>query len=205
MLESGLIWGSLTRADGNLDQWVIQPGDLEHSELYQRLIRGDSGRMPPIGNHVADQQSIAQMGEWIMGLASWKSFDNWNETFFQGTPSALEHQLMDDDQDGWTNWQEFHLGTDPQWAMDHWRMSFKRGSEGSTLQFPNPGSGELSWNLEFDSKATSNASGTLRANSSEKKDEKGLLSVPVDFSKDAAGFFKMRIDWPEAPNADVEP
>ncbi len=205
MLESGLIWGSLTRADGNLDQWVIQPGDLEHSELYQRLIRGDSGRMPPIGNHVADQQSIAQMGEWIMGLASWKSFDNWNETFFQGTPSALEHQLMDDDQDGWSNWQEFHLGTDPQWAMDHWRMSFKRGSEGSTLQFPNPGSGELSWNLEFDSKATSNASGTLMANSSEKKDEKGLLSVPVDFSKDAAGFFKMRIDWPEAPNADVEP
>ena len=101
--------------------------------------------------------------------------------------------------------RKVHLGTDPQWAMDHWRMSFKRGSEGSTLQFPNPGSGELSWNLEFDSKATSNASGTLMANSSEKKDEKGLLSVPVDFSKDAAGFFKMRIDWPEAPNADVEP
>tara|TARA_Y100000589_G_scaffold79995_2_gene73721 strand:- start:1117 stop:1251 length:135 start_codon:yes stop_codon:yes gene_type:complete len=43
------------------------------------------------------------------------------------------------------------------------------------------------------------------ANSSEKKDEKGLLNVPVDFSKDAAGFFKMRIDWPEAPNAEVEP
>gem|GEM_PF-2318247 len=80
---------------------------MEDSELYQRLIRGDSGRMPPIGNHMADQQSIAQMGEWIMGLASWKSFDDWNETFFQGTHSAFEHQLIYDDQDGWTKWQEF--------------------------------------------------------------------------------------------------
>ena len=53
--------------------------------------------------------------------------------------------------------------------MDHWRMSFKRGSEGSTLQFPNLGSGELSWKLDFDSKARFNASGMLMTNSLEKK------------------------------------
>ena len=35
--------------------------------------------------------------------------------------------------------------------------------------------------------------------------EHGLLRIPVDFSKYPAGFFKMRIDWPEAPNAEVEP
>jgi len=27
----------------------------------------------------------------------------------------------------------------------------------------------------------------------------------VDFSKYPAGFFKMRIDWPEAPNKEVKP
>ncbi len=43
------------------------------------------------------------------------------------------------------------------------------------------------------------------ANSLEKKDEKGLLRIPVDFSKYPSGFFKMRIDWPEAPNKEVEP
>ncbi len=73
------------------------------------------------------------------------------------------------------------------------------------LRFSNPGSGELSWNLEFDTKATSNASGMLMANSSKKKDEKGLLCIPMDFSKYRAVFFKMMIDWPEAPNAEVEP
>ena len=73
------------------------------------------------------------------------------------------------------------------------------------LRFSNPGSGELSWKLEFDSKATSNALGMLMANSSEKKDEKGLLCIPMDFSKYRAVFFKMMIDWPEAPNAEVEP
>ena len=73
----------------------------------QRLIRGDSSRMLPIGNHMADQQSIAKLGEWIMGLASWRSFDDCNETFFQGTHSALEHQMIYDGQDGWTKWQEF--------------------------------------------------------------------------------------------------
>ena len=73
------------------------------------------------------------------------------------------------------------------------------------LRFSNPGSGELSWNLEFDSKATSNALGMLMANLSEKNDEKGLLRIPMDFSKYRAVFLKMRIDWPEAPNAEVEP
>ena len=63
--------------------------------------------MLPIGNHMADQQSIAKMVEWIMGLAAWRSFDDWNETFFQGTHSALEHQMIYDGQDGWTKWQEF--------------------------------------------------------------------------------------------------
>lgn len=51
-------------------------------------------------------------------------------------------------------------------------MSFKRGSEGSTLQFPNLGSGELSWKLDFDSKARFNASGMLMTNSLEKKMKK---------------------------------
>jgi len=45
----------------------------------------------------------------------------------------------------------------------------------------------------------------LISNSLEKEDEKGLLSVPVDFSKYPTGFLKMRIDWPKAPNSEVEP
>ena len=59
--------------------------------------------------------------------------------------------------------------------------------------------------MEYDSKVTPNALGMLMANSSEKNDEKGLLRIPMDFSKYRAVFFKMRIDWPEAPNAEVEP
>jgi uncharacterized repeat protein (TIGR03806 family) len=44
---------------------VIVPGDLGRSMLYQRLLRTDNYRMPPLATNVKDQRAVALFKEWI--------------------------------------------------------------------------------------------------------------------------------------------
>jgi uncharacterized repeat protein (TIGR03806 family) len=48
---------------------VVAPRDLKRSMLYQRFLRTDNYRMPPLATHVPDRAAIAVFKKWINGLA----------------------------------------------------------------------------------------------------------------------------------------
>jgi uncharacterized repeat protein (TIGR03806 family) len=47
---------------------IIAPNELARSMLYQRLLRPDNYRMPPLANQVKDQKAIALLREWIQRM-----------------------------------------------------------------------------------------------------------------------------------------
>jgi uncharacterized repeat protein (TIGR03806 family) len=47
---------------------VVAPGEVRRSMAYQRLLRHDNYRMPPVGVNVPDAAAIEALGEWIRGL-----------------------------------------------------------------------------------------------------------------------------------------
>ncbi len=70
LAEQHLIGGALIGADlGVPGGKVVTPGDLTTSILYQRMSRRrDVFDMPPLATHVADDEALAVMAEWIKGL-----------------------------------------------------------------------------------------------------------------------------------------
>ena len=47
---------------------IIAPGSKESSVLYERMIRLDGQRMPPLGSHVVDEVGADVVGAWIDSL-----------------------------------------------------------------------------------------------------------------------------------------
>ena len=70
LAEQKLIGGRLIGADlGIPGGKVVAPGDLQTSVLYQRISRRrDVFDMPPLATHVADEQALTVLAEWIAGL-----------------------------------------------------------------------------------------------------------------------------------------
>ena len=43
----------------------IAPGDLDDSNLYQRMIHTGLGRMPPLATRVPDEVRLQVVADWI--------------------------------------------------------------------------------------------------------------------------------------------
>jgi len=199
ILESGLLDGALAREEGRTDLAVIRPGDPERSAIYLRMLSQDSGRMPPIGNHVADEAGIALMAEWIRSLSDLQSFDSWNQHYFQGAMTPVEHQLQDVDRDGWTNWQEFQLGSDPTWEIDRWRMDLQVVDQVASLRFPAIPNPLIGWKLTLSSAADSLTEPTLLGERSTALPDQGIHTYSVEILQHPQAFFHMAMEWPASP------
>lgn len=141
VLESGLINGHVVRHEGQADRRLIVPGNLEKSEIYQRISNQGSRRMPPVGSHVLDEEGIDLLKRWITETLPRKSFADWQQHFSNMVPNLELDPAGDADHDGWDNLSEYYLGTDPTFALDRWRLRLDVSRE--TLFVPNPSAIEL--------------------------------------------------------------
>jgi len=155
--------------------------------------------MPPIGNHVADEAGIALMAEWIRSLSDLQSFDSWNQHYFQGAMTPVEHQLQDVDRDGWTNWQEFQLGSDPTWEIDRWRMDLQVVDQVASLRFPAIPNPLIGWKLTLSSAADSLSEPTLLGERSTALPDQGIHTYSVEILQHPQAFFHMAMEWPASP------
>jgi uncharacterized repeat protein (TIGR03806 family) len=68
--RQGVLYGSLS-GEGELPagSFVVTPGDLEHSAMWQRALSTDPAlRMPPLGRRRADPQYLDVLQRWISSL-----------------------------------------------------------------------------------------------------------------------------------------
>lgn len=65
---------AFNQLDSQKDHYVIKPGDLKKSELYQRIINEDPAQQmpPPTSNLSLSQYEIALIKRWIEQGAEWK-------------------------------------------------------------------------------------------------------------------------------------
>ena len=68
--RSGMINGALNDDRGDPANRVVVPGDLVHSQLWQRLQSRGPGQMPPLATVVADPDGVAVVRRWIQSLAT---------------------------------------------------------------------------------------------------------------------------------------
>jgi glucose/arabinose dehydrogenase/mono/diheme cytochrome c family protein len=108
--ESGLIGGPAARPGSDPANRLVVPGDPGRSILLSR-IQASNGftRMPPIGSHVLDAESIEAVAAWITGeLPGRLLYSDW-----AATHPGLGARGDDPDGDGADNYDEFVRGTSP--------------------------------------------------------------------------------------------
>ena len=142
VLESGLINGHVVRDEGQTNRRLIVPGNLELSEIYQRISNDGTRRMPPVGSHVLDAEGIHLLKRWITETLPEKTYSEWQQHFSGTDPVQELEPSADTDNDGWDNLAEYRLGTDPTFALDRWRLRLDISRE--TLFIPKPPGIELS-------------------------------------------------------------
>ena len=196
VLESGLINGHVVRHEGQTDRRLIVPGNLERSEIFQRISNEGSRRMPPVGSHLLDPEGIDLIKRWITETLSHKTFAEWQQ-HFSSTFSVQELEPTGDtDHDGWNNLSEYHLGTDPTFALDRWRLRLDVSRE--TLFIPNPPGIEL--RLES-SLFLGNAVEWEPVEISETTEPvfgyKGLLESKLEGFNEGSKFYRATIIFPE--------
>lgn len=146
VLETGLLNGHVVRDEGQADRRLIIPGDVELSEIYQRISDGGTRRMPPVGSHVLDEEGVDLIKRWITETLPDKSYTEWSQHFSKTVSIQELEPLVDTDQDGWDNLSEYYLGTDPTFALDRWRLRLDVTRE--TLFFPLPFNPVVEFRLE---------------------------------------------------------
>ena len=97
--------------------------------------------MPPVGSHLLDPEGIDLIKRWITETLPHKTFAEWQQHFSSAVSVQELEPTGDTDHDGWNNLSEYHLGTDPTFALDRWRLRLDVSRE--TLFIPNPPGIEL--------------------------------------------------------------
>lgn len=203
LLESGLVLGELVRDEGAVDQRVIVPADLDRSELYQRISKSDSKRMPPVGSHVLDAEGIALMQAWIDSLNPSKTYAQWQITAFGDQGAEETRPNADADGDGWSNEAEFFLGTDPTSRLDRWRMWINR--EDLTLSFPMIHHPKVSFQLKYATSLQPDAQWHAVDPLEIIEAGGGLRKWGVGSTGTAPRFFRSEIVFPPLTEAGAEP
>ena len=194
LLEAGLLNGILVRDEGAVEQRVIVPGDLDRSEMYQRISKASSKRMPPVGSHVLDDAGIELMQAWITSLNSSRTYEQWQSTAFGDQAAGRTEPDEDADGDGWTNGAEFFLGTDPTIRFDEWRMRINR--EDFTLSFPKIHHPEVSFQLRYASSIQPDAEWQAVDPLEIVDDGRGLWKWEVGLPGTGPRYFRSEISFP---------
>ncbi|MBT7535250.1 MAG: hypothetical protein HN610_06775 [Verrucomicrobia bacterium] len=196
VLESGLINGHVVRHEGQTDRRLIVPGNLERSEIFQRISNEGSRRMPPVGSHLLDPEGIDLIKRWITETLPHKNFAEWQQ-HFSSTFSVQELEPTGDtDHDGWNNLSEYHLGTDPTFALDRWRLRLDVSRE--TLFIPNPPGIELRLESSlFLGNAVEWESVEISETTEPVFGYKGLLESKLEGFNEGSKFYRATIIFPE--------
>jgi hypothetical protein len=141
--QAGLINGALYDNAGNTSNRVIAPSSLTNSMLLTRLANFGSLHMPPLDTSVINTQAVALLSLWITNdLPNYKTFADWQLTYFSSTNSANSATNADPDGDGNNNQLEFLTGSIPTNNADVWKISIAKSNavaEVTFLQIANRG------------------------------------------------------------------
>lgn len=203
LLESGLIDGALVRDEGDVDERVVVPGNLDHSELFERISTSSSKRMPPVGSHVLDDQGIELVRQWIASLDASRNYSQWKKTAFGDIPNDQTKPDFDADGDGWSNVAEFYLGTDPSLKLDRWRMLIDRNN--LTLSFPKITHPEVSFRLESASTVHSGTDWQPVDPSELIESINGRMEWGLEAFSDEPRFFRSMITFPSVDDDPIAP
>ncbi|MDC0325301.1 PQQ-dependent sugar dehydrogenase [bacterium] len=198
VLESGLINGHVVRDEGQTDRRLIVPGNLELSEIYQRISDSGTRRMPPVGSHVLDEEGIDLIKRWVTTTLPDKSYTEWSQHFSQTLLVQELDALADNDQDGWNNLSEFYLGTDPTFELDHWRLSLDVARK--TLFFPMPSNPKIEFQLEASNSLGSDADWQqveILETAEPVFGYKGLQESKAEGIREGSKFFRAIMTFPE--------
>ena len=206
ILETGLINGYVVRDEGQTDLRLIVPGNLELSEIFQRIAENGSRRMPPVGSHVLDSNGIDLMRRWITETLPLKTYVEWSQHFSDVLSVQDLDPLADTDKDGWNNLSEYYLGTDPTFGLDRWRMRID--TVDGTLVFSLPLNPEVEFRLE--------TSFTLGSGVDWKPVEisetvepdfgyKGLRERKIEGVNDGSAYFRAIMTFPESDHTEPVP
>jgi uncharacterized repeat protein (TIGR03806 family) len=101
---------------------IIRPGSLAKSILFQRMNNLDLIHMPPLGSTVLDEYALAVIARWITNdLPNRVTFSSWLDQHFPNTNSPSAQPLSDPDMDGYSNYAEFLIGSNPNSAANLWK------------------------------------------------------------------------------------
>jgi len=115
LFETGLIHGLAMKDGGDPNKRLVYPSHPERSILLHRLTGAQGfGRMPPLGSNEVDQSATNLLTEWINeSLPTRKTYAQWRSVSFGSDDSPEGMPEADPDSDGFTNRNEFILGTQP--------------------------------------------------------------------------------------------
>ena len=157
-----IIEGTLRNTLGDLANRVIRRGSLANSMIHSRLAGTAGTRMPPpLDSQVIDQQAVDLFRDWILELANYQSFPEWQEANFGSSNAPNAVATADPDGDGAPNRLEYYTGTNPNNPADAWSIGIQRGLDQVSIvytQKPNYGF-EVQWSTNI-----ANASGWRQLN-----------------------------------------
>ncbi|MEM7394990.1 MAG: hypothetical protein AAF492_21875, partial [Verrucomicrobiota bacterium] len=120
--QADIIDGLLNRQHGDPANRVVVRGDTAHSMLLSRINGAQGGRMPPLASSVYDTQAVALVTEWIGSLTGYQTFAEWQVAHFGSTNAPQAMAEADPDGDTMNNEGEWLTRTDPNDALDAFRI-----------------------------------------------------------------------------------
>ncbi|HAV61070.1 MAG TPA: hypothetical protein DCY13_01735 [Verrucomicrobiales bacterium] len=134
--NAGLINGALLNDQGNPANRVVVSGDLDRSQLLQRILLRGPGQMPPITSTEIDQQGIALLSAWITNsLPGRQTFAEYQVALFGSTSNPDGAPDFDFDGDGADTYTEWLTRTDARNGADVWPVGINLQADDVGIEF----------------------------------------------------------------------
>ncbi|HTH49129.1 MAG TPA: PQQ-dependent sugar dehydrogenase [Candidatus Limnocylindria bacterium] len=119
-----MVWSfAALQLDGEGDTFVVHPGDVSKSALFDRLTNSaESLHMPPLATSEINQAALGLVGAWITNdVPARLDYASWATNYFADAASAMAAPEADPDGDGLSNQAEFLLRQSPLDPTVVWR------------------------------------------------------------------------------------